>query len=57
MLDYILASASIYPAFKPHTINNVRYVDGAYHDNLPVKMAFDKGQQTLLLWIWMRSEW
>ena len=48
MLDYILASASIYPAFKPHTINNVRYVDGAYHDNLPVKMAFDKGATDII---------
>lgn len=43
MIDYILASASIYPAFKPHSINDVRFVDGAYHDNLPVKMALKKG--------------
>ncbi len=48
MIDYILASASIYPAFKPHSINDVRYVDGAYHDNLPVKMALDKGATDII---------
>lgn len=48
MVDYILASASIYPAFKPHSIDDVRYVDGAYYDNLPVKMALDKGASTII---------
>ncbi|MBC5706420.1 patatin-like phospholipase family protein [Hungatella hominis] len=43
LIDYIIASASIYPAFKPHRIDDVRYLDGAYHDNLPVKMALEKG--------------
>lgn len=43
LIDYIVASASIYPAFKPHRIDDVRYLDGAYHDNLPVKMAIKKG--------------
>ena len=48
MLDYIIASASIYPAFKPHSIDDVRYVDGAYHDNMPVKMALDKGATDII---------
>lgn len=48
MVDYILASASIYPAFKPHVINNVRYVDGAYYDNLPIKMAVEKGATDII---------
>ena len=43
MIDYMLASASIYPAFKPYKIDDVRYLDGAYYDNLPVKMALEKG--------------
>lgn len=43
MIDYMIASASIYPAFKPHNIDDVRYLDGCYHDNLPVKMAMEKG--------------
>lgn len=43
MIDYMIASASIYPAFKPYKIDDVRYLDGAYYDNLPVKMALEKG--------------
>ena len=43
LIDYMIASASIYPAFKPHRIDDVRYLDGAYYDNLPVKMALEKG--------------
>ncbi|MBT9775258.1 patatin-like phospholipase family protein [Clostridium sp. MCC353] len=43
LIDYMIASASIYPAFKPHKIGGVRYLDGAYYDNLPVKMALEKG--------------
>lgn len=43
MIDYMIASASIYPAFKPHTIDDVRYLDGCYYDNLPVRMAMEKG--------------
>lgn len=43
LIDYMVASASIYPAFKPYRIGDVRYLDGAYHDNLPVKMAVKKG--------------
>lgn len=48
LIDYVIASASIYPAFKPHVIDNVRYVDGAYHDNLPVKMALDRGAEDII---------
>lgn len=48
LIDYIIASASIYPAFKPHVIDNVRYVDGAYHDNLPVKMALERGAEDII---------
>lgn len=39
--DYILASASCYPAFKPYIINNDMYIDGGYYDNLPINLAID----------------
>lgn len=42
IIDYVLASASIYPAVKPYEINGVRYIDGTYHDNLPIKMALER---------------
>lgn len=48
IVDYIIASASIYPAFKPHKIDDVNYLDGAYHDNLPIKMAMRKGANNII---------
>lgn len=41
--DYILASASCFPAIKSHAIDDVKFVDGGYIDNLPVGMALQKG--------------
>ena len=37
--DYMIASASCFPAFKPKTIRSARFIDGGYYDNLPVEMA------------------
>ena len=41
--DYVLASASCYPAFKPYLINDEMHVDGGYYDNLPINLAIDLG--------------
>ena len=43
MLDYILASASCFPAVNGYEIGEKTYIDGAYADNLPVGMALEKG--------------
>lgn len=43
LADYIIASASLFPAIRVADIDNVKYVDGGYLDNLPVGMALDKG--------------
>ena len=43
LIDYIVASASLFPAFKIADIDNTKYVDGGYLDNLPVGMALKKG--------------
>lgn len=48
MIDYMIASASIFPAFKPHKIDDVSYLDGAYYDNLPVNMALKKGAEHII---------
>ena len=37
--DYMIASASCFPAFKPRTIEKARFIDGGYYDNLPVELA------------------
>lgn len=46
--DYVLASASCYPAFKPYIINNELYVDGGYYDNIPINLACEMGATEII---------
>jgi len=41
--EYLLASASCYPAFPVTKIGDENYIDGAYHDRLPIDLAFKLG--------------
>lgn len=41
--DYILASAAIFPLFPMHKIGKETYLDGCYHDNLPIDLALRMG--------------
>lgn len=41
--EYILASASCFPAFKKMKINDNHYIDGAYYDNVPLNLAIKMG--------------
>lgn len=43
LIDYLLASSALFPAFKIQNIDKIKYVDGGYFDNLPVEMALTKG--------------
>lgn len=43
LVDYMLASSACFPAIKYHEIDHVKYVDGAYSDNMPIDMAFERG--------------
>ena len=43
LIDYIVASSSLFPALKMADIDKTKYVDGGYLDNLPVGMALKKG--------------
>lgn len=43
LIDYLLASSSIYPAVKSCKIDDVDYIDGGYYDNIPVELAINKG--------------
>lgn len=43
LVDYILASSTLFPAMKSYQINSLRYVDGGFADNLPVGLALDHG--------------
>ncbi len=46
--DYVIASASCYPAFKPQKINGNLYIDGGYYDNLPINLAVDLGAEEII---------
>ncbi|MGN0342339.1 MAG: patatin-like phospholipase family protein [Roseburia sp.] len=43
MRDYIMASSAIFPLFPMHRIGEITYVDGCYHDNLPINLALRMG--------------
>lgn len=46
--DYILASAAIFPLFPMHRIDDVMYLDGCYHDNLPISLALRMGAEHVI---------
>ncbi len=47
--DYIMASAACYPYMKSYSIGNKKYIDGGYFDNMPVKMAIEKGATDIVV--------
>lgn len=47
--DYIIASATCYPAFKMKKINKEKYIDGGLYDNLPVNLAIDMGADKIIV--------
>ena len=47
--DYIIASSSVYPVFSKHKIGDEFYIDGMYHDNLPVDLAVAMGASELIV--------
>ena len=47
--DYIIASSSVYPVFSMHKINGELYIDGMYHDNLPIDLAVAMGAGELIV--------
>lgn len=46
--DYIIASASCYPAFQKKEIHNQNYIDGGYGDNLPINLAIFLGATEII---------
>lgn len=41
--DYLLASASCFPVFPPRQIDGHYYIDGGYHDDIPISLAMRLG--------------
>ncbi len=48
LIDYLLASSTLFPAMKGYEIGDETYVDGGFSDNLPVGMALDQGATQII---------
>lgn len=48
LVDYVLASSSVFPALKMYEIEKKKYIDGCYYDNLPIDMAVSKGAKEIV---------
>lgn len=46
--DYLMASATCFPAFKAKKIGDATYVDGGYYDNLPINLAIELGADEII---------
>lgn len=49
MSDYIMASSAIVPAIKPYEIDGKKYIDGTFHDNIPIAMAQKAGANKFIV--------
>jgi len=47
--DYLISSASCFPAFPVHTFKGQSYIDGGYYDNVPIDLAFDMGADEVIV--------
>ena len=48
LFDFVVASSSCFPAAHYHEIDGVRYIDGAYSDNVPVELALTSGADRVI---------
>lgn len=47
--DYVVASSTCYPAIKIKKINDEKYIDGGFYDNLPINLAIELGADRLIV--------
>lgn len=45
---YIHCSSACFPVFPVETVHNVKYIDGFYNDNLPIRLAFNYGADEVI---------
>ncbi len=48
LIDYIMASASCFPAVRKFVIDDNKFIDGGYKDNLPIGMALHKNATRII---------
>ncbi|MFA5604222.1 MAG: patatin-like phospholipase family protein [Bacilli bacterium] len=46
--DYLMASATCFPAFKVKTIDDDLFIDGAYYEKLPINQAIEMGATSII---------
>ncbi len=49
LCDYLMASATCYPAFQMKEIDGEKYIDGGFSDNLPMNLAVKMGADELIV--------
>lgn len=49
LIDYIMASATVFPFFKIKEINNEKYVDGGFKNSIPSDIALSLGAEKLIV--------
>ncbi len=47
-IPYLLCSAACFPIFPVQVVHNVKYIDGFYNDNLPIRLAFSYGADEVI---------
>lgn len=47
-VDYIIASSTCYPFFPIKKINNEKYLDGGFYDNMPLNLAVKMGAEEII---------
>ena len=48
LLEFIMASCTCFPFVKKRKIDGIEYIDGGYHDNLPVNLAIKMGATDII---------
>lgn len=48
LVDYLIASASCFPAFKLKEIDSKLYLDGGFYDNMPINLAVKLGADEVI---------
>lgn len=48
LTDYLMASASCYPAFQKKDIDGNKFIDGGIFDNIPINLAIDLGADSII---------
>lgn len=48
LTEHLIASCALFPAIRPQTIDGKKYIDGGYYDNMPIRMAIDRGAERVI---------